>query len=67
MKPKDGPCHDCKDRFLGCHSECKEYLEWVKEVRIYKDKIKSEKKAYYISVGHNIDMMYENRKKKHKK
>ena len=21
------PCQDCKDRYLGCHSNCQKYLE----------------------------------------
>lgn len=22
------PCKDCPDRKVGCHSECKKYIEW---------------------------------------
>lgn len=25
------PCHNCKDRFTGCHSSCQYYIDWRKE------------------------------------
>lgn len=25
------PCKDCKKRAVGCHSICREYLEWQKK------------------------------------
>ena len=27
----ESPCKDCKKRFLGCHSVCKEYFDFVAE------------------------------------
>lgn len=29
-KPK-GPCLDCADRCVGCHSECEKYISWKEE------------------------------------
>lgn len=28
---KTAPCKDCEERHLGCHSECKRYLEYLNE------------------------------------
>lgn len=25
------PCHNCQDRCLGCHSNCKEYNDYCEE------------------------------------
>ena len=27
------PCKDCTDRFVGCHANCSEYLEWAELAR----------------------------------
>ena len=27
----ESPCKDCQKRFLGCHSVCKEYKDFVEE------------------------------------
>lgn len=41
------PCRNCKDRKLGCHSECERYKVWQAE----NEKIKSERRkateSYY--------------------
>lgn len=29
---KMSPCKGCKDRIVGCHSNCKKYIEWRKEL-----------------------------------
>lgn len=28
------PCHDCKDRVIGCHGKCEKYLEFRKKLDI---------------------------------
>ena len=28
---KQAPCKDCKRRYLGCHSECPDYIDWSRE------------------------------------
>lgn len=47
MNKPVAPCKDCKNRYLGCHSECKGYIqfledkqEWDRMVRDEKDKAK---------------------------
>lgn len=27
-KRTNGPCQDCPDRYVGCHSGCSKYIEW---------------------------------------
>ncbi len=44
---RNGPCKDCEERYSGCHSECKRYLEWtegIKEMKaaVYKAKGKDQ-------------------------
>ena len=32
IRPKNkAPCTDCKDRLVGCHSQCTKYRDWKKE------------------------------------
>ena len=37
------PCKDCKNRIVNCHSKCKLYLQYRKELDEYKEQIKQEK------------------------
>jgi predicted Fe-S protein YdhL (DUF1289 family) len=37
-------CLDCQKRYLGCHSECQEYLDWVKENEERKKQIFDQKR-----------------------
>lgn len=37
------PCKECKDRILGCHSTCKKYLSYRKELNNYNAMVKNEK------------------------
>lgn len=30
---KDAPCRYCKNRAVGCHSDCEEYIEWSDFIR----------------------------------
>lgn len=62
---RKGPCFKCKKRVVGCHSDCKEYLEWLKEFREYTETVRKEKQASYISAAHTIDSSYKNKKRKH--
>lgn len=39
------PCHNCKDRQVGCHAKCGDYIEWSKENARVRRKIK---KAKYL-------------------
>lgn len=36
-------CKECTDRYIGCHSTCKKYIEWSKENERIRDKIRIEK------------------------
>lgn len=37
-------CLNCKDRHIGCHSECEKYIAFKKEHDTIKEKINHEKK-----------------------
>jgi len=34
-------CQGCKERYVGCHSTCEEYLEYARQNKEYKEKIKA--------------------------
>lgn len=36
----DNCCKNCRDRHIGCHSECEKYLTWRKEFEERKRKFK---------------------------
>ncbi len=38
----NAPCKDCKNRSIGCHTTCKQYLD-------FKEQHKREMKAFYDS------------------
>lgn len=37
------PCYRCADRFLGCHSVCKRYIDWYNTKESIKNKIQTAK------------------------
>lgn len=41
------PCRNCKDRKLGCHTDCSKYKEWRIEREHFKDSIKYDYRASY--------------------
>ena len=50
------PCRNCEERKLGCHSGCKRYLEFKKEVEeIRKQKMKAfdYNDAHFINASRN--------------
>lgn len=42
----DNPCKDCTKRYLHCHSECQDYIDWSKAQK---------KKNHEIYVSKEID------------
>ena len=48
-------CKDCKDRHVGCHSNCEIYKEYTREL---------EEKKHMIKEAKNKDREYKNYKKK---
>lgn len=54
MSNTNSPCLDCKKRYCGCHSTCKDYKDWRKlheeEVcREKKERLEQTLMAAYIS------------------
>ena len=53
-----GPCKDCLDRCVGCHSSCEGYIKWKRECdkarQDYVDSLKSERliEDYSIKKAH---------------
>lgn len=41
------PCKDCERRYLGCHSECKDYIEYSRERNEMLNKKFEEKRLLY--------------------
>lgn len=46
-KPK-APCKDCKERRLGCHSECEKYDHFLAENEEYKKQKAENSKWIYM-------------------
>lgn len=36
-------CQDCKERHVGCHSECEHYLKWKEENDKMRDDVHNKK------------------------
>ena len=56
------PCKDCKDREIGCHSKCKKYLTFKKDLKKAKAKEKFEKKIE-DDIWDGINMSIKSRRK----
>lgn len=41
------PCKDCEDRYVGCHSDCDKYSEYVR----YKEKLKQKEREENINTS----------------
>ena len=41
---KRGVCHLCDKRYLGCHSNCEDYLEWRQQFEEEKEYIRTQRK-----------------------
>ena len=38
-------CMDCKARRVGCHTDCKDYIEYTEQYAAYKDWLNSNRKV----------------------
>ena len=50
-------CKDCKKRNPGCHSTCQDYISFKKDLEIYHNTIKEERKsavAYNSYIGDKL-------------
>ena len=41
-------CQYCTERYIGCHSKCKEYIEEVKERRKFLEESRNKKEIDYM-------------------
>lgn len=46
-----GPCLDCDERYIGCHSDCPKYLEYRKKLDEENKKIFDAKSKQYNECG----------------
>lgn len=35
MRKPQSKCQKCRKRYVGCHSECEEYLEYKRQLAVY--------------------------------
>ena len=42
-----GPCKDCKDRFISCHSVCLKYIDYKQKVEAERLKVLKKKEEEY--------------------
>ena len=62
MLMPENPCR-CKPpkRNAGCHAECEEYKEYIKQLNEFNAIVKANKDIYYASEGMSITTTYRNR------
>ena len=56
----DSPCMICLDRYIGCHSECKKYIEWNSNRLDRKKQMTNEKYKDYEIVSYEVNRSYNN-------
>lgn len=42
MSKINSPCKGCKNRYVGCHSDCIEYLDYKRKIEMVKEKNEGE-------------------------
>lgn len=58
-----GPCLNCKDRSVGCHSTCDKYINFRKELDNHNEKIHNEKELANANRSYVIKSVENMRKK----
>lgn len=56
MIPPKCQCQDCADRYVGCHSECEKYQEFVKAREEFNTYIRQQEESdhMYLSYVSNL-------------
>lgn len=57
-----GPCYECEDRSVGCHSKCEKYKQWAEERREVNAKITKERNIDALVIGHVVGTIRRNKK-----
>lgn len=60
------PCHNCPDRYVGCHSLCERYKAFREEIRKLNEKINKVKEADRIYDSYVYDNCSRNKWRKNK-
>lgn len=56
-------CYKCDSRYIGCHSECKEYLEEIKKEKQINEDIFKKKHIYYENDDYIVKKTFKQRNK----
>lgn len=59
-------CKGCEKRYIGCHSECEDYIQETKELKERNEKIKAERLKYCTALGQEYKRIARARKRKGK-
>ena len=60
----DAPCLDCKDRRLGCHSECDKYMTFKAERIELCNGIKAQEAHAKLAEAELINSVYRSRRRR---
>lgn len=66
MKGSDSPCLICKDREIGCHSQCMRYLDYQIRIQAEHEREKADPSPWQAKIF-DISPVYQNNKKKRRR
>lgn len=66
MHQAKGPCYECKERRIGCHSKCSKYNEWIVKKREESENVKKEKEVDSIIRAHVVETVEWGKKHRYK-
>lgn len=67
MPSVKGPCLNCKDRDIHCHSTCEKFKAYEDEYKEYKEKLDKYKREKFVNCAYISESIRRMSKKKKKK
>ena len=63
-----GPCYNCPDRYVGCHSSCAKYISYLQDLEAKRKMVYESKRrmADYEHKNYLINKCQKNKRRKHK-
>ena len=55
MAQPQSKCRFCKDRYPGCHSSCKSYIDFRKELDTYNENLRDLKDKQRVEADYKIE------------
>lgn len=46
-----GPCLNCEERYVGCHSKCKKYQQYRKELDEFNDRVAATRNKEFADIA----------------